>query len=99
MPRVTPTGMSTFSWGLDMALKRAGTVTSAKSVFGEGIKNAVDMVFGVLPVVMGLGTVALVIAEYTTVFEVLGTPFIPYLELIRCSRGCGSVEDDCCWFC
>ncbi|MGV2986237.1 YjiH family protein [Vibrio sp. E150_011] len=79
---VTPKGHSTFSWGLDMALKRAGTVTSVKSVFGEGIKNAVDMVFGVLPVVMGLGTVALVIAEYTSVFEVLGTPFIPYLELL-----------------
>lgn len=79
---VIPEGHSTFSWGLDLALKRAGTVTSAKSVFGEGIKNAVDMVFGVLPVVMGLGTVALIIAEYTSVFETLGTPFIPYLELL-----------------
>ncbi len=79
---VTPKGHTTFSWGLDLALKRAGTVTSAKSVFGEGVKNAVDMVFGVLPVVMGLGTVALVIAEYTSVFEILGTPFIPYLELL-----------------
>ncbi|MFC5080690.1 Nucleoside recognition [Vibrio thalassae] len=79
---VIPEGYSTFSWGLDLALKRAGTVTSAKSVFGEGIKNAVDMVFGVLPVVMGLGTMALVIAEYTSIFETLGTPFIPYLELL-----------------
>jgi nucleoside recognition membrane protein YjiH len=79
---VTPKGHTTFSWGLDLALQRAGTVTSAKSVFGEGVKNAVDMVFGVLPVVMGLGTVALVIAEYTSVFEILGTPFIPYLELL-----------------
>ncbi|MGR5346110.1 YjiH family protein [Vibrio mediterranei] len=79
---VIPTGHSTFSWGMDLALKRAGKVTSVKSVFGEGIKNAVDMVFGVLPVVMGLGTVALVIAEYTSVFEILGMPFIPYLELL-----------------
>ncbi|GAL37611.1 predicted arginine uptake transporter [Vibrio maritimus] len=79
---VTPKGHTTFSWGLDLALQRAGKVTSAKSVFGEGVKNAVDMVFGVLPVVMGLGTVALVIAEYTSVFEILGTPFIPYLELL-----------------
>ena len=30
------------------------------------------MVFGVLPVVMGLGTVALVIAEYTPVLVLLG---------------------------
>ena len=40
------------------------------------------MVFGVLPVVMGLGTIALVIAEYTSVFSLLGQPFIPFLELL-----------------
>ncbi|MGC9401194.1 YjiH family protein [Vibrio genomosp. F10 str. 9ZC157] len=77
-----PAGHSTFSWGLELALTKAGQVTSLKSVFGEGVKNAIDMVFGVLPVVMGLGTVALVIAEYTSVFSVLGQPFIPFLELL-----------------
>ena len=40
------------------------------------------MDFGVLPVVMALGTIALVIAEYTSVFSVLGQPFIPFLELL-----------------
>ncbi|WGV98704.1 YjiH family protein [Vibrio sp. YMD68] len=77
-----PDGHSTFSWGLELALTKAGQVKSLKSVFGEGIKNAIDMVFGVLPVVMGLGTIALVIAEYTSVFSVLGQPFIPFLELL-----------------
>ncbi|HHF3061560.1 TPA: YjiH family protein [Vibrio diabolicus] len=78
-----PEGHTTFSWGMDLALKRAGQVTSVQSVFKEGVHNAIDMVFGVLPVVMGLGTVALVIAEYTPVFEILGQPFIPYLELLQ----------------
>ncbi|MCS0163120.1 YjiH family protein [Vibrio alginolyticus] len=78
-----PEGHTTFSWGMDLALKRAGQVTSVQSVFKEGVHNAVDMVFGVLPVVMGLGTVALVIAEYTPVFAILGQPFIPYLELLQ----------------
>lgn len=68
---------------MDLALKRASEVTSFQSVFKEGVHNAIDMVFGVLPVVMGLGTVALVIAEYTPVFEILGQPFIPYLELLQ----------------
>ncbi len=68
---------------MDLALKRAGQVTSVQSVFKEGVHNAIDMVFGVLPVVMGLGTVALIIAEYTSVFEILGQPFIPYLELLQ----------------
>ncbi|WP_299692276.1 YjiH family protein [uncultured Vibrio sp.] len=77
-----PAGHSTFSWGLELAVNKASQVKSAKSVFGEGVRNAVDMVFGVLPVVMGLGTLALVIAEYTSVFSFLGQPFIPYLELL-----------------
>ncbi|MGR4999069.1 YjiH family protein [Vibrio celticus] len=77
-----PAGHSTFSWGLELAVNKASQVKSAKSVFGEGVRNAVDMVFGVLPVVMGLGTMALVIAEYTSVFSILGQPFIPFLELL-----------------
>ncbi|MEZ9410004.1 YjiH family protein [Vibrio lentus] len=77
-----PAGHSTFSWGLELAVNKASQVKSAKSVFGEGVRNAVDMVFGVLPVVMGLGTMALVIAEYTSVFSFLGQPFIPFLELL-----------------
>ncbi|MFA0609864.1 YjiH family protein [Vibrio tasmaniensis 1F-187] len=77
-----PAGHSTFSWGLELAVNKASQVKSAKSVFGEGIRNAVDMVFGVLPVVMGLGTMALVIAEYTSVFSFLGQPFIPFFELL-----------------
>ncbi|PTP96116.1 YjiH family protein [Vibrio splendidus] len=77
-----PAGHSTFSWGLELAVNKASQVKSAKSVFAEGIRNAVDMVFGVLPVVMGLGTIALVIAEYTSVFSFLGQPFIPFLELL-----------------
>jgi len=77
-----PEGHTNFSWGMELALNKAGQIKSFKSVFGEGIRNAIDMVFGVLPVVMGLGTVALVIAEYTSVFSILGQPFIPYLELL-----------------
>ncbi|GAD80128.1 hypothetical protein VEZ01S_25_00110 [Vibrio ezurae NBRC 102218] len=77
-----PKGHNTFSWGMDLALTKAGQVTSVGNVAKEGVKNAVDMVFGVLPVVMGLGTIALVIAEYTSIFAILGKPFVPYLELL-----------------
>ncbi|EKO3605642.1 MULTISPECIES: YjiH family protein [Vibrio] len=77
-----PEQHSAFSWGMSLALEKAAQVKSVKSVFGEGIRNAVDMVFGVLPVVMGLGTMALIIAEYTSVFAILGQPFVPYLEFL-----------------
>ena len=77
-----PDGHTSFTWGMNLALNKAAQVTSFKKVFDEGIKNAVDMVFGVLPVVMGLGTVALVVAEYTSLFAIMGKPFVPYLELL-----------------
>jgi nucleoside recognition membrane protein YjiH len=79
---VLPEGQTTFSWGLKLAMFKASQVSSPKAVTSEGVKNAIDMVFGVLPVVMGLGTIALVIAEYTSVFAFLGQPFIPFLELL-----------------
>lgn len=77
-----PADHTSFSWGMNLALKKAEKVTSAKKIIIEGCENAIDMVFGVLPVVMGLGTVALVVAEYTPVFAFLGKPFVPYLELL-----------------
>ncbi|OEF24275.1 YjiH family protein [Vibrio rumoiensis] len=77
-----PEGHSNFSWGMTLALKKAHNVPSMKNVLGEGVRNAIDMVFGVLPVVMAMGTAALVIAEHTSVFSILGQPFIPYLKLL-----------------
>jgi nucleoside recognition membrane protein YjiH len=54
-----------------------------KGTFKEGMTNALDMVFAVLPVVMAVGTFALIIAEYTPIFQYLGMPFVPYLELLQ----------------
>ena len=39
--------------------------------------------FGVIPIVMSLGTIALIIAEYTPVFAWLGKPFVPLLTLLQ----------------
>ncbi|MDP2574496.1 YjiH family protein [Vibrio penaeicida] len=78
-----PEGHNSWSWGLNLALTKASKVKSAKEVCVEGLKNAADMVFGVLPVVMALGTIALVIAEYTPIFSILGQPFVPFLELLN----------------
>ncbi|WP_299729084.1 YjiH family protein [uncultured Endozoicomonas sp.] len=80
---VIPEGSTAFSWGMEMALEKAAKIKNPITVFQEGIKNAVDMVFGVLPVVMGVGTIALMIAEYTPVFQYLGMPFVPLLNLLQ----------------
>ncbi|KGY14112.1 membrane protein [Vibrio tubiashii] len=87
-----PQDHTAFSWGMSLALDKAQQVKSVKGVFGEGVRNAVDMVFGVLPVVMGLGTIALIVAEYTSVFSILGQPFIPLLELLRIPEAAAASE-------
>lgn len=87
-----PEGYTSVSWGMELALAKASKVKSFKDVFSEGVQNAIDMVFGVLPVVMGLGTIALVVAEYTPVFSILGQPFIPFLELLQIPEAAAASE-------
>ncbi|MDM5228085.1 YjiH family protein [Cytobacillus sp. NJ13] len=78
-----PEGHTPFSWGLKQALEKAHTNQSLKAFFQDGAKNILDMWMGVAPIVMALGTLALIIAEYTPVFTYLGMPFIPLLELMQ----------------
>jgi len=80
---LTPAGHNVFSWGLDQALTKAASSHGFKETVKDGLKNVLDMILGVMPVVMAIGTVALIIAEYTPVFEYLGTPFIPLLEWLQ----------------
>ncbi|MGG7144462.1 YjiH family protein [Clostridium nigeriense] len=78
-----PEGYNSFSWGYKKALEKAEQNPGIKDFIIDGFKNVLDMWLGVLPVVMALATIALIIAEYTSVFQVLGLPFIPYLNLLQ----------------
>ena len=78
-----PEGYTTFSWGLHSALNKAEENASITKILLDGFKNVLDMWIGVLPVVMAMGGIAVMIAEYTTFFQLLGMPFIPLLELLR----------------
>lgn len=78
-----PEGYTPFTFGLENALKKAEINSSLKLFFIEGLKNVIDMWIGVLPVVMAMGGIALIIAEYSNVFQILGLPFIPILKLLQ----------------
>lgn len=77
-----PEGYSVTSHGIENALSKAESNRSIIKFFEDGFKNVLDMWIGVAPVVMAFGTVALILAEYTSVFTVLGMPFVPYLNLL-----------------
>lgn len=78
-----PEGYTPFKYGLKNALEKADESTIINDVLIKGTLNVIDMWFGVIPVVMAVGTFALIIAEYTSIFQILGTPFIPILKLLQ----------------
>ncbi|KJF27148.1 membrane protein [Clostridium aceticum] len=78
-----PGNYTPFQWGLEQAVSKAGKNTSPSQFFRSGVENVLDMWLGVTPIVMAMGTLALIIAEFTPVFQWLGLPFVPILELLQ----------------
>ncbi|MCP1143553.1 YjiH family protein [Lysinibacillus endophyticus] len=78
-----PEGFNTFSYGLHSALTKAESNKSLGKVIGSGFKNVLEMWFAITPVIMAFGTIALVLAEYTSFFKILGMPFEPILAVLQ----------------
>ncbi|MBB5355334.1 nucleoside recognition membrane protein YjiH [Anoxybacillus mongoliensis] len=78
-----PAGYTPFQWGLKQATEVAQRNSDMGKLLKNGVQTVIDMWLGVLPVVMAIGTVALIIAETTSVFEWLGKPFVPILTLLQ----------------
>ncbi len=74
---------NSFEYGIDLAIARVKAYPGFQAFIKSGVLNAANMWFGVLPTVMCIGTIALVLANTTQIFEVLGLPFLPLLELLN----------------
>lgn len=82
MGEKVPEGYTNSKWGLHLAIKKAEKSGHIGSFIKNGSKTVLDMWIGVLPAIMAFGTIALIIAETTPIFEWLGMPFIPILRLL-----------------
>ncbi|WLD91584.1 YjiH family protein [Alkalihalobacillus sp. AL-G] len=78
-----PEGKTPLKWGLEEAATNARKTKSFDAIIKGGTQNVLDMWMGVIPIVMAIGTIALIIAEYTPLFVWLGAPFVPLLELMQ----------------
>ncbi|WP_215191455.1 YjiH family protein [Exiguobacterium sp. s7] len=78
-----PANVKMRTWALRQALLKSKSSKGAVATFKDGFQNVLDMWLGILPVVMAVGTIALVIAEYTPLFTILGKPFEPILMLLQ----------------
>lgn len=78
-----PEGFTTREWGTKLAIEKAKRTGNPRDFVINGTKIVFDMWLGVLPAIMAFGTIALIIAETTPLFQWLGMPFIPILNLFN----------------
>lgn len=78
-----PEGTSALKYGFEEATEVGYKAPGFKEFMQSGFKTVIDMWFVILPVVMSIGTLATMIANYTPLFEIVGKPFIPILELLQ----------------
>lgn len=80
-----PEGRTVFAHAWDSALKQAGNVRILDAAV-ESLKNIIDVYVGFLPVIMAVGTVSLIIAEYTPFFTIISAPLVYLYTFIGYSK-------------
>lgn len=69
----------------ESAIKQAGEVKIGE-VLVQSFKNIVNIYVGFLPVIMMVGTLALVVAEYTQFFNIISAPLVFFYTIIGYSK-------------
>ncbi|MBU3145121.1 YjiH family protein [Clostridium sp. CF012] len=78
-----PAGRGVHDWALERGIKRAELAPGFIGLITSGLKTVADVYFSLMPIVMLLGTVSLVVAEYTPLFSTISIPLIPLFELMK----------------
>lgn len=76
-------GFNVVSYGLHNALSKANANRNLGKMVRNGFINVLEMWFAVTPIIMAFGTIALILAEFTSFFRILGMPFEPILAFLQ----------------
>lgn len=77
----TPEDETMIEYAYESAVEQAEQ-TSVKGAFIEALKNIVNIYVGFLPIIMAVGTVSLIIAEYTAFFDIISAPLVPVYDFL-----------------
>lgn len=75
-----PKNISLPKWAVSQAITKAESAPNVSTSLMRSVFVLLDVYVGLLPVVFAIGTFALAISEYTSVFTYLSYPFTFYLE-------------------
>lgn len=71
-----------FRYSLLQAVRRAEKAPGPRELARNALFNVADIFLALLPLVFAIGTVALILAEFTPLFTFLSYPMVPVLELL-----------------
>lgn len=78
-----PKGENRFRYALKLAVEKANRSSNLRVYLENAAETVLGLWIAVVPVIMAVGTGALIISEYSPVFTYLGMPFIPILNLLQ----------------
>jgi len=73
--------VSIFKTAMDSASEQA-EINSIKGAFGSSLKHVIDIYVGFIPIIMAVGTLSLVIAEFTPLLDIISFPFVYLYEFL-----------------
>ena len=80
----TAPGYSLPSWAFHQAIVKAnGNGYTVKKYIMDWLKNSLTVLCALAPMIMFIGTSALIMAYYTPILQWLGKPFLPLLYLLQ----------------
>lgn len=77
-----PEGWQIKDWALKLAVERSEKQTTAMTI-DSGIKTFISLIVSTMPLVISWGTIVLIIANSTPIFQWISMPFAWMLELMR----------------
>lgn len=78
-----PEGVTVLQWGWTKAIEKANLSKRPMKLVTDGVQTVLDIWLGLIPLVMSLGAIALILAEFTPIFNIMSTPLVPLLEWMR----------------
>ena len=76
-----PENTGKLAWGYRLALQRASGAPSFKGFLIKGLTTAFDLIANTAPILMAFGTAALILTQYTMLFDIMAYPFKLLLQL------------------
>jgi len=79
---VEPEGIKKSEWALRLAVQKALNADGFGPTLYKGVEMFLGIIFALSPLVMAWGTISLIIATYTPIFDWIAMPFGYYLQVL-----------------